>query len=134
MKDKKIKLDTVRHMINLKNGQLNSKNGEFKSREKSDYVIRTLNYYYEISEDENIKNKIESILKKIYNCDKTLYAFILTWLAYCITGETNLQKFLLLLGLAGNGNSALLEIMEIVVPMYVSKLDHKTFNERYEKE
>ena len=133
MKDKKIKLDTIRHMINFKNGQLNLKNGEFKSREKSDYVSRTLNYNYEISEDENIKNKIESILKKICNCDKTLYSFILKWLAYCITGETNLQKFLLLLGLAGNGKSTLLEIMEIVFPIYVSKLDHKTFNERYEK-
>jgi hypothetical protein len=120
-------------MINFKNGQLNLKNGEFKSREKSDYVSRSLNYNYEISEDENIKSKVELILKRICNCDETLYSFALKWLAYCITGETNLQKFLLLLGLAGNGKSTLLEIMEIVFPIYVSKLDHKTFNERYEK-
>jgi len=133
MKDKKIQLDTARHMINFKNGQLNLKNGEFKSREKSDYISRALNYNYEIAEDENIKNKVELILKRICNCDETLYSFVLKWLAYCITGETNLQKFLLLLGLAGNGKSTLLEIMELVFPIYVSKLDHKTFNERYEK-
>ncbi len=80
---------------------------------------------------QNIKNKIKLMFMRICNCDDILYSFIMKWLAYCITGETKLQKFLLILGCAGNGKSTLLDIMEMVFPIYVTKTQSNTFDASY---
>ncbi len=129
------KMNGNRKVINFKNGLLNLETGIFRERIKEDYLSFTLPYNY----DENKINKkkiifIKSELLKMTNNKEELLEFILMWNAYCITGETNMQKLLFIIGhTASNGKSTISRIYEKVFPNYFVQLDKRTFNEDYTK-
>ena len=126
------KLNILRDVINYKNGILNLRTGEFRTRVKEDYVSKHLNYDYKIETNIKVMEHVKSIIKLICNNDDELFDFLLRWLSYCITGETKSQKFVIMCGVGSNGKSTIMEIMQIVYHTYVEKIESKTFSENYQ--
>ena len=125
-------LDFTKHIINFKNGKLNLKNGDFSKRTIIDHYSQCLNYDYDTDIDDKIVSHTRTIFYRICNCDETLYNFVMSFLGYCITGETNLQHFLYILGIsASNGKSSMLDIMSIVFNIYVRMIDNEAFEVDY---
>jgi len=101
----------------------------FRPRKKTDYVSGYNDYDFNI---DVCKEKIDKV-KKIYRQiqpNKQNFNYYLTFLAYCLTGDTKYQKCEIGVGYsASNGKSTHTEIHQISMPFYTMKLDKKTFNE-----
>jgi len=101
----------------------------FRPRKKTDYVSGYNDYDFNV---DVCKEKIDKV-KKIYRQiqpNKENFDYYLTFLAYCLTGDTKYQKCEIGVGYsASNGKSTHTEIHQISMPFYTMKLDKKTFNE-----
>ena len=125
-------LDFTKHIINFKNGKLNLKNGEFSKRTITDIYSKCLNYDYNPDISNDIVAHIRNIFFRICNNDEELNNFVLSFLGYCITGETDLQHFIYILGIsASNGKSTMLDIMHKCFNIYVYQLANNTFEVDY---
>jgi hypothetical protein len=127
-------IDDQKHIISFRNGIYDLKENKFRERMREDYISTTLNYDYCPEINQTI---IEDIRKKIYtisNCDESLFEFNLSWLGYCLTGETDLQSFLMMIGYtAANGKSTLGMMFHSSLPIYSTIMDSQTFDLKYEK-
>lgn len=125
-------VDGDRHTLNFKNGLYDMKQGLFRERTKTDYVSKCLDINYSDKINTDIKKEIMRIFKQISNDDEELLEFNLGWFGYCLTGETALQKFLIVVGhTAQNGKSTLAKMFMKSLPIYSEKLDRRTFSEGY---
>jgi P4 family phage/plasmid primase-like protien len=121
------------YLLNFRNGCYDMKKNLFRERVKEDYVVKFLDYNYKSSKDTDI-SKIRGLIKNTSNDDEVVLEFILSYLGYCMTGETNEQKFLILYGpSASNGKTTLQEIFSRCLKEYTYKIDRETFNYKYDK-
>jgi hypothetical protein len=125
------KFDNCTHTLNFKNGIYNLKTSEFRERIKEDYVTKCLPFDYSPQVNDTIKNKIMDILLKISNNNKELLEFNLNWLGYCLTGETDEHKFLLLDSKKASGKSTMAKMFINSLPIYSAKIDRRTFATNY---
>ncbi len=121
-----------KYKFHFKNGCYNFKLDKFVARTSRDYVTKVLDYNYkEVDEVDGVKEKMKEIkemIKKIHP-NKDERDFFMRWTGYCLTGYTNLQKFLYNVGKkAGNGKSTLTDIGCSCFPLYWTKMDSKVFN------
>jgi phage/plasmid-associated DNA primase len=125
-------IDSCRYVINFMNGIYNLKTGIFRERTKEDNITKCLQFNYNESVDNKIKEDIMNVLLRISNDDVDLLEFNLGWLGYCLTGETKEQKFLMMIGYsAGNGKSTMAKMFMHSLPIYSEKIDKKTFTIGY---
>ena len=121
--------------IQFKNGvyELNTK--IFRRRQKTDYVTLILDYDY-IEKNEVTKEAVAEVFlffKKLQPDEEQL-RFTLSYLAYCLTGNTGHQIMKMNVGYtASNGKSTEVYIHQIVFPIYTRKLDKRTFNKNFDK-
>ena len=122
-------IDGTKHTINFLNGVLNLKNGEFRTRNITDYYSKCLNYEYSSKVDINIVAFIKSRFLRICNDDPKMYRFVMAFLGYCITGEITEQICMFFIGYsASNGKSTILEILNAVFNIYCFKINKDTFD------
>lgn len=120
------KMNDTKHIVAFQNGIFDLKNGNFRKIEKEDCIANHLDYKYENSSDvilQDVKNEI----KKICNDDDVMVEFMLSWLGYCLTGETKEDKFLIVMGDSGNGKNTIAKIFQICFPQYTELMDSKLF-------
>lgn len=128
------KIDDAKHIISFQNGIYDLKENIFRDRIKEDYIATTLNYAYKSEIDDKIIKDIREKIFNISNCDEKLFEFNLAWLGYCMTGETELQSFLMMIGYtAANGKSTLGMMFSSSLPIYSTIFDSQTFDKKYEK-
>lgn len=126
--------DANTKVLNFKNGILELDTGNFRPRTKEDYITKCLNYDYTEDYDPNIMKEIIDIYMKVFNNNPYEVNTQLLWDAYCITGETSDQKFMVYFGKTGaNGKSMLLKIKENVFnngkdTVYVYKVANDVFS------
>ena len=127
-------LESQDNNLHFRNGVLNLVTEEFRQRDKYDYMTMNMSWDYETDDKKisaSITEDIESMLKKM-DTDPIICDFIKSWLFYCLTGSTELQKFLIQLGEdASNGKSTLFSIMNKCFEFYTYKLDSKVFDIGY---
>ena len=127
-------LETQDNNLHFRNGVLNLVTEEFRQRDKYDYMTLHLSWDYEIDDSKinpEITEDINSMFKKM-DTDPIICEFMKAWLFYCLTGSTELQKFLIQLGEnASNGKSTLFSIMNKCFEFYTYKLDSKVFDIGY---
>ena len=127
-------LESQDNNLHFRNGVLNLVTEEFRQRDKYDYMTLSLSWDYETDDSKisaSITDDINSMLKKM-DTDPIICDFIKSWLFYCLTGSTELQKFLIQLGEdASNGKSTLFSIMNKCFEFYTYKLDSKVFDIGY---
>jgi hypothetical protein len=106
-----------------------------RPREKTDYVTQILDYDFLSDADirEEVKEEVALFYKKLQP-DQEQRLFTLSYLAYCLTGNTGHQVMKMNIGYsASNGKSTELKIHHIAFPIYTTKLDKRTFNVGFEK-
>ena len=118
-------------VINFKNCLLHIPTGQMRPRRWDDYTTETLDWDYKEA-DPTIKEEIMGIFRTIHRDPEQLDAFLL-WMGYNITGHTSQQIIKFNLGRGSNGKSVLYEALEIVIPIYIHKMDSKTFSKDYPK-
>lgn len=121
-----------KYKFHFKNGCYDFKLKKFVARTSRDYVTKVLDYNYKEKEEiegiKEIMEEIKEMIKKIHP-NKDERDFFMRWTGYCLTGYTNLQKFLYNVGKkAGNGKSTLTDIGCKCFPLYWTKMDSKVFN------
>ena len=127
-------LESQDNNLHFNNGVLNVITQEFRQRDKYDYMTLSLSWDYETDDSKintAITEDINSMFKKM-DTDSIICDFMKSWLFYCLTGSTELQKFLIQLGEdASNGKSTLFSIMNKCFEFYTYKLDSKVFDIGY---
>jgi hypothetical protein len=120
--------------IHFKNGVYDLKTG-FRTRVETDYVTQTLDYDYieEKEIDENIKNDVYDYFQKIQP-DEDQRKFTLSYLAYCLTGNTKKQVFKMNIGhTAQNGKSTEMSIHDKCFELYTYKADKRVLQNEFDK-
>jgi hypothetical protein len=101
----------------------------FRPRKKTDYVSGYNDYDFNVNVCKEKIDKVKKIYRQIQPNEEN-FNYYLTFLAYCLTGDTKYQKCEIGVGYsASNGKSTHTEIHQISMPFYTMKLDKKTFNE-----
>jgi len=127
------RLDNNLNLISFKNGVYDLQKNEFRKRTKEDYLTVCLDYKYSEVPQKYI-DEIKVLVKQICNDDETLCTFMMSWFAYCLTGETKECKFLDIVGhKASNGKSTLLKFFSTCFNIYYLELDNRTMNKDYTK-
>ena len=121
--------------IHFKNGVYDLKEKKFSSRTETDFVTQILNYDYmeadEITED--TKNAVSGFFEKIQP-DQDQRNFTLSYLAYCLTGNTLTQVFKMNIGhSASNGKSTEMSIHEKCFEIYTEKCDARVLQLGFDK-
>ena len=121
IKDEKFKqkLNKDKHILSVKGGKVNLKTKEFSYRTQKDYI----SYELDIEYNKNAKNIgfedfITDILTPVINDNgdgKISSDYLQRYLGYSITGETNQEKILVLMGNGSNGKSKLFSILQNVL-------------------
>jgi phage/plasmid-associated DNA primase len=128
------KIDNARNTINYTNGIYELNTGIFRERTRDDYISQYLPFAYTTDIDQKIIDEVKTVFFQISNSDNKLMEFNLCWLGYCLTGETEQQKFLFVVGhTAQNGKSTLAKMFSSSLPIYSCKMDKKTFTKGYTK-
>lgn len=127
-------IDNNKEIINFKNVVYNLKTNEIRKRIKEDYISKCLDYDYNAIINEDINIDIRKMIFDISNSDDELFEFNLSWLGYCLTGETRQHKMLFMIGYSGqNGKTALARMYHSSLPIYSVELTNKTLNENFMK-
>ena len=117
-------LDSCRHVVNFKNGLYDFKQQMFRARNQQDAFSVCLNFDYADEPDKKIFSKLRTMVHQICNDDDDIYNGTMSFLGYCMTGETKEEKWLLIIGhTAGNGKSTLLHAFTSCFPIYGKKMD-----------
>lgn len=121
--------------IHFKNGVYDLKINQFRERTETDYITQHLDYDYipleQISTE--IQDKVFDFFKKIQP-DEQQRNFTLSYLYYCMTGDTSKQIFKMNVGkTAGNGKSTEIAIHQKCFEIYTCKLDRRVFEYGFEK-
>lgn len=138
--------DHLIHSINFENGlfELNKlkmdEDGNFnftecfRERQRNDYVSKTLDWEFNTNVDKKALEETRKIFEMIQP-NKTQFDLQMLWLAYCLTGLTEEQKFKMNIGYsASNGKSTEAYIHSNSFKLYSTDIHRKTFNENYEKQ
>jgi phage/plasmid-associated DNA primase len=122
--------------LQYNNGVFDLRLKKLRPRLKSDYVTKILDYDY--MEADQISPEVHADVKRFYEQtqpDQEQRDHQLGYLALCTTGDTTRQIGKMNIGYsASNGKSTELKIHDKVFPIYTTKLDKRTFNERFEKQ
>jgi len=103
-----------------------------RPRRADDYVTETLDWDYSPTADIEAKKYIYTIFRQIQP-EQEQYDAFMRWLGYNITGHVSEQIVKFNLGDGFKGKSLVYEILQDVAPIYVLKLNRRTFNKNYEK-
>ena len=135
--DKKIIFDTgeeQKYNIHFQNGVYELDNKRFRPRVQSDYITKFLDWNYQEEVEQDKIDFVFDMFKKSQP-DEQQRKFTLSWLAYCLNGNTGLQKSKFNIGYKGsNGKSNELKVHSKIFNIYSFKLDNKSFNNTFTKQ
>ena len=119
--------------LHFKNGVLDVRTGDFRRRQKTDYVVTWLKWEYNKNVEPQLIKEVENFFIKVQP-DETQRTFALTFYAYSLTGDCGMQIFKMNYGnTASNGKSTELDIHEITFPIYTEKINRMSFCKDYQK-
>jgi phage/plasmid-associated DNA primase len=121
-------LDNNREVLNFKNGVLNLKTGEFRSRTETDFYVVYENYDYNPNISTAIMNELYNDFLKICNNNEDLLNDFFQFYGYAITGKI-MGENLIQIGKGSNGKSTMCDILQqYVLTKYIVKTGGKTFD------
>lgn len=97
------------YWINFKNGMLDTQTLQLLEHSPDYYSINQIPHNYE--PDAEYKNTVADVFIRDIIPDKADRDMFYTYCGYCMTRDTNLQKFLVLIGAPGTGKSTLLNLV-----------------------
>jgi len=122
-------LNKTKNLLSVANGVVNLQTGELIERQSLHYFSYALNISY------NPHAKLDiwtSYFKQVFQNDQEIIDWLQTYLGYTLTGETNLQRIVVLWGSGGNSKSVLLGFLRDILEKH---LFHTfSIDDLYEKE
>mgnify|MGYP003667854492 FL=1 len=117
------------HNVHFANGCYELNNNIFRPRTKDDYVSMTLSWDYNPDTiTSEIRDELFDSVKKIEPCPERRTC-LLSYLAYCLSGDTGKQQYINLVGYtAANGKSHTFKMMSRCFEFYTKKLSSDIFN------
>lgn len=97
------------HWINFRNGMLDTQTMQLIEHSPDYYSINQIPHNYE--PDAEYKNTVADVFIRDIIPDKADRDMFYTYCGYCMTRDTSLQKFLVLIGAPGTGKSTLLNLV-----------------------
>ena len=121
--------DEQNYNIHFKNGVYELNTNTFRPRTKDDYVSLILSWDYEPEiVTEEARDEIWESIRRIVP-DEEKRTCLLSYLHYCLTGDTSAQKYMNLVGYSGgNGKSHIIKMMGECFEFYTKKLSQGLFN------
>ena len=118
-------LNRYPYLLNTLNGIIDLRTTEFMPADPNLYLTQQTQIIYEPKTSPIFEQFITDILP-----DPDTREAVLTYLGYCLTGDTSAQKALFIIGSGANGKSTLLNIMTRLLGMdYSTSVPIKLFNE-----
>eukprot|EP01031_Cornospumella_fuschlensis_P024664 gene24664-29799_t len=124
------RLDINKYYAAFQNGMMDLRTMEFRyGLLPSDYVTKVIKFDWEEPSPEDIAH-VRSVFTKVTNGRDDHFDYLFSAVGAAMLGyPALLQIFLYLRGQkAGNGKSALFEILELIMPCYCAKLDSDAFD------
>lgn len=112
-------LDKDIYLLNLKNGTLNLKSGQFDKHNRKNYITKMINVDYK--KDNDCPNW-KAFLSKIFLGDTELIDYIQKTIGYSLTGSVTEQCFYMLYGNGANGKSTFLNTIQKIAGDYADSL------------
>ena len=120
-------LDSNINVIAFKNGIYDMKKKELREYRATDYITKHLDFDFEEANNDDIKI-VKTELLKICNMNQSHMDYYISCLAQSLTGE-RLKVLYFLIGLTGNnGKSMLLDCLERIFPIYVTKIPNSVIS------
>lgn len=118
------KLDTEHshELIAFENGVYDLSKSEFRDGRPDDLISNSTNIeYQEYNPNDYNTQKVMEFISKVL-VDKDIREYVLLHLASCLSGSTRDEKFHIWCGSGGNGKSKLIELLEMCLGEYTTKL------------
>jgi len=127
-------LDEVNlNLINFENGCYDLEESRFRNPKLDEMVYRSTGYNYTDIIDEEIRNEIFSMLRKIYkmeNDSDELLDYILKCKASCLSGENKFEHIIGLTGPGGNGKGVNDTLDKYTFGGYYGTMDSSFFTQK----
>ena len=120
-KDFENKLDTNPYLIGFKNGVYDLENSEFRDGRPDDFIsMNTGIDYISYDVDDSSWNDLKNFIFTVFP-DKDVREYFLTFLASCLQGVNNEEKFRIWVGTGSNGKSKIEELFNASFGDYCMK-------------
>lgn len=113
-----IKFDTHKHLLGIPSGVLDLSIGKTRPAYKEEYVRKSIDYipiHVDPHDVESTPHTFLDLIDHVAKGNEQERDFLLSYLAYCLTGETKEERFVLLIGKKGTGKNSFLQILNTLL-------------------
>jgi len=103
------------HLLNTRAGVIDMKAGVTHPHESKFLITKFIDWTPDYSKE---PTEFLQWLDAMFPNDPQVTAWLVYYMAYCLTGETGFQKFLMMTGEAGSGKSQIQNLMNALAPDY----------------
>lgn len=122
--------DYPKHWINFQNGMLDVKTGELHEHNPEYYSVNQIPHIY-LKRARYVGSTTDKFLKGLFPDDNDR-EMVLSYCGYCMTLDTHLQKFLVIVGKPGAGKSTVINLLSHVIGVEnVCSVTLQDLNERF---
>ncbi|KAJ3080401.1 hypothetical protein HK102_003087, partial [Quaeritorhiza haematococci] len=115
-------IDTNRDLIAFENGVYDLKKDQFRAAEPEDYLTLSVGYKFEAEHDPELEAKVHDFFAKVFP-DPQVKEYMLKFLASCLAGHTENQRFHFGHGSGSNGKGVLNNLMQVTLGKYAARMD-----------
>ncbi|KAJ3081619.1 hypothetical protein HK102_002231 [Quaeritorhiza haematococci] len=115
-------IDTNRDLIAFDNGVYDLKKDQFRAAEPEDYLTLSVGYKFEVGRDPEIEVKVHDFFAKVFP-DPEVKEYMLKFLASCLAGHTENQRFHFGHGSGSNGKGVLNNLMQVTLGKCAARMD-----------
>jgi putative DNA primase/helicase len=117
-------LDNNPWLLNVKNGTINIRDGEFYEHRQEDMITKLANVEYDPKADCPFWKQF---IREIMDCNAEIIGFLQTAAGWALTGDTSEQTMFILFGSGANGKSTFLNTIMYLLGDYAIATPTETF-------
>ena len=114
-------------LLNVRNGTINLRNGEYREQRREDMITKLANVEYQAQAD---CPEWKRFIREIMNYNTELINFLQTAVGWALTGDTSEQTMFILFGSGANGKSTFLNTVMRLLGDYAVAAPTETFMKR----
>lgn len=121
------RLDSVRHLLGVRNGVIDLRTGELRSRRPEDMIFTILDVEYDPNADDSV---LRSTVLAAMADDTEMVSYLQKLLGYAITGEVSEEVFVVFTGSGRNCKGVLTQLLSRLLGQFYKELNPAIIVER----
>jgi P4 family phage/plasmid primase-like protien len=114
------KLDSVRHLLGVRNGVVDLRTGVLRARKAEDMLYTLLDVDYDSeADDSDLRDTVRSAMAD----DEEMACFLQTLLGYAVTGEVSAELFVVFTGGGRNGKGIITQLLDKLLGAFYAELN-----------